>query len=179
MMERIIEETDLLFRKKGYHGTTMDDIARACNIKKPSLYYHIESREALLLHVVEKQQREFNQQVLQHAYENNASPKEKLMQLAQSLEKFFSDRHCICLISKLVFELGDTVPAVLTFASALLEDWSKAVNELLKESHSVSEINRLAVDFYAQIQGALLVSQINNNAETLQRTMKRLEKLLE
>ncbi len=33
---------------KGYHATSMDDIAKVAGITKPGLYYHIESKEQLL-----------------------------------------------------------------------------------------------------------------------------------
>jgi AcrR family transcriptional regulator len=42
-----------LFSEKGFHGTSMDDIARELGILKGSLYYWIESKEALLSEVLE------------------------------------------------------------------------------------------------------------------------------
>ncbi len=42
-----------LFNQSGYHATSMSDIARAVNIKKPSLYHHFESKEAILLAILE------------------------------------------------------------------------------------------------------------------------------
>lgn len=42
-----------LFADKGFHGTSMDDIARELGILKGSLYYWIESKEALLGEVLE------------------------------------------------------------------------------------------------------------------------------
>lgn len=49
----ILEAAISLFSRNGYHATSMQDIAHAVNIKKPSLYHHFESKEAILLEILE------------------------------------------------------------------------------------------------------------------------------
>ena len=51
--DRILEEAARLFCEKGYHATSMEDLAAAVGIKKGSLYYYIESKEQILLQIVE------------------------------------------------------------------------------------------------------------------------------
>ncbi|MEZ5226419.1 MAG: TetR/AcrR family transcriptional regulator [Acidimicrobiales bacterium] len=41
-----------LFAEKGYHGTAMSEIAARLEIRTPSLYNHIESKQALLADIV-------------------------------------------------------------------------------------------------------------------------------
>lgn len=50
--EQIFLAARRLFREKGYHGTTMQDIADAVRLQKGSLYLHIASKEDLLFHIV-------------------------------------------------------------------------------------------------------------------------------
>lgn len=45
---QIIKVAALAFKKKGYHGTTMEDIAKRLKITKGSLYYYFKNKEALL-----------------------------------------------------------------------------------------------------------------------------------
>lgn len=47
--EAVMEKARKLFAEKGFHGTAMKDIAEAVGMLKGSLYYHIESKEQLLL----------------------------------------------------------------------------------------------------------------------------------
>ena len=42
-----------IFRRKGYHATSMREIADAVGLHKGSLYYHITSKEALLVRLFE------------------------------------------------------------------------------------------------------------------------------
>lgn len=51
--DRILTEAARLFCKKGYHATSMEDLAAAVGIKKGSLYYYIESKEQLLFEIAE------------------------------------------------------------------------------------------------------------------------------
>ncbi len=51
--EAIVEAAIQLFNQNGYHATTMRDIARAVSIQKPSLYHHFDSKESILLCILE------------------------------------------------------------------------------------------------------------------------------
>jgi len=42
-----------LFNRKGFHNTTMDDIAAALSVTKPALYYYAKSKDELLYNVIE------------------------------------------------------------------------------------------------------------------------------
>ena len=44
----------MLFQQKGYHATTMKDIAAELEILPGSLYHHIESKEALLVEIMQR-----------------------------------------------------------------------------------------------------------------------------
>ncbi|HEX6035350.1 MAG TPA: TetR/AcrR family transcriptional regulator [Anaerolineales bacterium] len=47
--EDILEAAAQVFRQKGFHGASMQDIARAVNLQKPSLYHHVSSKQEILL----------------------------------------------------------------------------------------------------------------------------------
>lgn len=43
-----------LFRERGFDGTTLDDIAGALGLTKPTLYYHIGNKEEILVEIGEQ-----------------------------------------------------------------------------------------------------------------------------
>jgi AcrR family transcriptional regulator len=49
--QRILDESTRLFYERGYHGTTMRDIASAVGIKAGSLYNHYGGKEEILLQI--------------------------------------------------------------------------------------------------------------------------------
>jgi AcrR family transcriptional regulator len=52
--ERILDEAEQLFRRRGYNTVTMKDIANAVGIRQASLYYHFPSKEQLFVAVSER-----------------------------------------------------------------------------------------------------------------------------
>ena len=46
--EKIVVEGAKVFNKRGYYGTTLDDIAGELEVTKAALYYHIRSKEEIL-----------------------------------------------------------------------------------------------------------------------------------
>jgi len=52
--EKILEAAAQIFSKKGYHATSMNDIAHAVNLQKASLYYHVESKQEILLSLLDE-----------------------------------------------------------------------------------------------------------------------------
>jgi AcrR family transcriptional regulator len=49
----IVEAAARIFREKGYHAASMQDIAEAVGLLKGSLYHHISSKQHLLLEILE------------------------------------------------------------------------------------------------------------------------------
>ncbi len=52
--DQLLEVATRLFKEKGYHNTSMRDLADALGLQKASLYYYIESKEALLLRLLKR-----------------------------------------------------------------------------------------------------------------------------
>jgi AcrR family transcriptional regulator len=52
---RVLEAAYKLFRRQGYNRVTMDDIAKAAELTKRTLYHHFNSKDQLLADVLESQ----------------------------------------------------------------------------------------------------------------------------
>jgi AcrR family transcriptional regulator len=52
--DRILNEAAKLFGERGYHGTTIDDIADRFGATKPFVYYHFKSKLDLLIELCER-----------------------------------------------------------------------------------------------------------------------------
>lgn len=47
-LEAILQEADILFARKGYNSTSLDDIARRLHITKTALYHYVQNKNELL-----------------------------------------------------------------------------------------------------------------------------------
>lgn len=52
--EDILEAAAQVFRQKGFHGASMNDIAEAVSLKKASLYHHVTSKQEVLLEILDR-----------------------------------------------------------------------------------------------------------------------------
>jgi AcrR family transcriptional regulator len=52
--DEILEAAAQIFGQKGYHATSMSDIASAVNLQKASLYHHINSKQEILLSLLDE-----------------------------------------------------------------------------------------------------------------------------
>ena len=52
--EQIIAAAAVLFGQRGYAATTIDDLARAANLARATLYYHFGSKEAVVLALAQR-----------------------------------------------------------------------------------------------------------------------------
>lgn len=73
----IFEAATRIFREKGYHATSMQDIAEAVGLLKGSLYHYISSKQELLLRISEAGMRTATQAIEEVAHAN-LPPADKL-----------------------------------------------------------------------------------------------------
>ncbi len=52
--EDILAVAAQIFRRKGFHATSMQDIARAVHLQKASLYHHVSSKQEILLALLDR-----------------------------------------------------------------------------------------------------------------------------
>jgi TetR/AcrR family transcriptional regulator, transcriptional repressor for nem operon len=172
--QRLIEVASQLFIERGYHNTSMNDIAQACDIKKPSLYHHVTSREALLMHVVDAYQKAFNENVLSKARDKALTQTARLQSVCDALTEFFQVRQWTCLMAKLVSELSNSVPPFTEQAQAFFGQWIQTLEPLLATNKSIEQARQLAQESVMQMQGALLLKQVAAGEQTFMRTIDKL-----
>ena len=73
----ILETAARLICKKGYEGTSIQEIADACGLTKAGLYHHIESKEQLLVEIMNYGMDVFEERVLSEV-EHIPDPVERL-----------------------------------------------------------------------------------------------------
>jgi len=87
----IIQAAAVIFREKGYHATSMQDIAAAVNLQKASLYHHVTSKQDILFTILE-QTLDLLIADIQDVLTSSAPPQEKLrMAMKGYMERLLSE----------------------------------------------------------------------------------------
>lgn len=79
--DEILDAAGQLFSRRGFHATSMRDLAKAVNLQGGSLYAHIESKEEVLFELVNRAADEFLNRA--EAIPASLSPKEQLERLVR------------------------------------------------------------------------------------------------
>ena len=75
--DQLLEVATRFFKEKGYHNTSMQDLADGLGVQKASLYYYIDSKEDLLRQLLERAASLLGAQV-DEIYAADLPPAEKL-----------------------------------------------------------------------------------------------------
>jgi TetR/AcrR family transcriptional regulator, cholesterol catabolism regulator len=95
--EEIIRVAARLFAIKGYHATTLDEIAGELGVTKPALYYHIQGKEDILREIVNRIMEPM--EAASRAGRSNMSPRERIKAMVAILVKFGAERKETTLIA--------------------------------------------------------------------------------
>ena len=99
--EDILEAAAQVFREKGFHGASMNDIAEAVNLQKASLYHHVSSKQEILLELLDRALELLLERISPIANQNISSDKKLRLMICAYLQILVDN---IDLASVLLFE---------------------------------------------------------------------------
>jgi len=89
--DQILDAAAQIFRLKGYHATSMSDIAGAVNLQKASLYHHVSSKQEILLELLDQALELLTEEISRVAQNESPQSDEKLRQMTRAYLKALSD----------------------------------------------------------------------------------------
>ena len=92
--ESILQAAAIIFQEKGYHATSMQDIAEAVDLKKGSLYHHVKSKQDILLALLDEAL-DLIVERLEGAITPNLTPSQKLRQAMQAYLGFLAENRSL------------------------------------------------------------------------------------
>ncbi len=104
--EDILEAAARIFRRKGYHAASMQDIARAVHLQKASLYHHVSSKQEILVALLD-QALDLLIDQMQSVLAMGASPEEKLRQAVLGYTKVLAEHRDLAAVLLLEFRFLD------------------------------------------------------------------------
>ena len=78
-----------VFKSKGYSAASMNDLAQASGLLKGSIYHYIESKEQLMLELLNSLMDHYINKVFIIAYDEELSPYDRLLLLSKRAEDVY------------------------------------------------------------------------------------------
>lgn len=95
--DEIIRVAARIFAAKGYHATTLDEIAAELQVTKPALYYHVRNKEEILREIISKIMEPMETAI--KVGNSSLPPREKIARIVEILTKFSTERKETTLIA--------------------------------------------------------------------------------
>jgi AcrR family transcriptional regulator len=174
-MNRVIQKHELvgiaadLFRMKGYAGTSIDDIARACGLTKGSLYHHFSGKEELALAALEQVHQYYREHIFALILDADRPGPAELQAFNGAIEAFFARHPHGCLLANLSMEGGQAAEPFGRAIGRFFDEWLACYLKVFERGYPPAEARARAEDALAVVHGCVLMNRIRANLQPLQR----------
>jgi AcrR family transcriptional regulator len=140
--DQLLQVATQLFKEKGYHNTSMQDLADALGVQKASLYYYIDSKEELLRQLLARATSVLGGQV-DEIYAADLSPTAKLAQILANHAIAMMDH--LSLISVYLNEYRNLPPQQIEQTLAVRKHYEKVLMQIIQDGIASGEFRPVNV----------------------------------
>lgn len=128
--DQLLETATRLFKEKGYHNTSMQDLADALGLQKGSLYYYIEGKEELLRRLLERAT-SFLAFQIDEIYASDLPPAQKLTWALENHATTMMEH--LDLVAVYLHEYRNLPPRRLNEALAVRKHYEQVLMQILED----------------------------------------------
>ncbi|MEL6929833.1 MAG: TetR/AcrR family transcriptional regulator [Cyanobacteria bacterium J06600_6] len=182
----IIEQSAAVFNQKGYAGSSMADIMRATGLKKGGIYNHFASKDELALAAFDYGVSLISQRIWSVVRsERNAVA--RLNALVSAYLTYIDDPPLVggCPILNTAIETDDTDSPLRDRALAAMNSWRGLIVKIVKKGIKRGDIkptveaDEIATIIICNIEGAMMMSKLEQNPVHLRRAIAHLRNYLQ
>jgi len=179
--QRIIAAAMRLFAEKGYQATSIAEIAREAEANAGSVYFFFQTKQEILLAVLDAYCQGIEQMLLQPSWKNVPDPIDRIFALLERYRSFLLETECRygCPIGILALELHEPDPPVREKLAANFEKWTTAVESCLRDAGERlrPEIDRrdLATFILTTMEGGVMQARTYRHPETFDASIRVLK----
>ena len=148
--QEIMETAEILFCKKGYEQTSIQDILDKLKTSKGSFYHHFVSKEALLADICRKRASQIFDACRKSA-DGAASAAEKLNRFFSGMIPFREEKLSFFLMFLHIFDSQEGKSVRSAYCDALSEQFCKTISETISDGVAAGELYCSSPDFATEI----------------------------
>jgi len=181
---KIVEAAAPIFNKKGYEGSSLNDLMQATGLKKGGIYRHFSSKEELAAEAFDYTW-EAAWSARWSRSDDTANGIEKLKRLIASFIEHRSPVPGGCPILNTAIDSDDGNPVLRAHVSKALRGWLARLQEILEQAQERGEVRpdvdpkSVAILIVAAMEGALMISRIQRSDEASRRVQAHLNDYLD
>lgn len=173
--EEMLIKAMQVFRRQGYHHSSMADLARACGVQKAHMYYYFDSKEDLMQAVLEAVLTYFEARIFALAYAVERPPAERMQAMTAKLRRVFLSDAGGCIMANTLLEVAHLRPepaflsVVRTFFDQLLAAFTALFGAVMSEPAAQAQAEASVQD----MEGALMLAQLYGDPTYFDRALAR------
>jgi TetR/AcrR family transcriptional repressor of lmrAB and yxaGH operons len=178
-LERLLEAAVALFRRQGYEGTAVKDIAREGAAPMGSFYYHFPLGKEQLGASAVRRGADQAARLYLRAMDRHTDPGDALaaipLRIADVLER--SGWQDGCPVAAIALETVGRVPSLQTASAEAFRQWEEVIaGWLVRAGYDAEVAARLALETVCLLEGAELVARVRGSREPLERAAEVLRR---
>lgn len=170
--QRLVFAAMKLFSEKGYGSTSVADILREANANAGSLYHSFDTKQDLLLAVLDTYKAGIEPMLLMPAWEGVADPIERVFALLAAYRGMLEATECTygCPIGSLALEIHEPDPPVRRLLSENFHGWVGHVETCLKAAEGrlprATDTHALATFILTVMEGGVMQARTHRTLES-------------
>jgi TetR/AcrR family transcriptional regulator, transcriptional repressor for nem operon len=183
---RIVQQAAAVFNQKGYAGSSIADIMQATGLKKGGIYNHFQSKDELAVAAFDYAVSLMSQEVWS-AVKTKRNAIARLQALVSSYLVYIETPPIVggCPILNTAIEADDTDSPLRDRVIAAINNWRNLIVRIINQGIKKGEIpatiepDTVATIIICNIEGAIMMSQLEKNPVHLERAVSHLQQYIQ
>ncbi len=181
----IIEKAAPIINRKGMAGTSLSDIMEATQLAKGCLYGNFDNKEEICLESFNFLTQRYASELKGHLSNYPAGKARLLAYLDFSLHSKFRDENGGCPVINFGSEADDTNPVIRERVKQTIRGTQEMLKQMITDAIGLDQFKPtvdarlLALKFYTMLEGAVLISRIENSNIQLEQITKLIQNEIE
>jgi AcrR family transcriptional regulator len=176
--EEILSKSLEVFRHRGYHNTSMNDLASAVGLLKGSFYHYFDSKETLMKEVLSSVNILLINHVFPVAYDESLPVHERMETMLKRFSKAVFSIEGGCIVGNTILETVNQYPQFKQILEKIITGWTDALMHLYAHMYPVEQAQKLAEQTVMEYEGAIMFSKLYGKSHFYKdcyiRTLQRL-----
>ncbi len=184
--ERLLAEAEHIIHLRGYHRTSMDEIAESCGMSKANLFHYYKSKEDLGLAVLDAKISDYQKRRVSPLCDC-LDPVSAVEKMFENAAKLFRANGCKagCFVANIALEMSDVNDVFRQRAGLFFKEWSRRVAERLANAQKEGFFGRsldprsAAESVVSLYEGAVMLARTQRDPSIFARVGRAAASLLE